>query len=215
MSIPLALDRLLDRAAAPELELRWAGFVETHSRLLLHTARSVLKDRDGAMDAYVHVLEELRRDDCHRLRGFKDDGRAKFTTWLVVVVRRLCLDFQRGRYGRQQADADPDERASRRRLVDLVSDELDVLSITDAEASTADGALQRSELSAALDQVLESLPPRDRLLLALRFEEDESAPCIARLLGYPTPFHVYRHLNAVLAGLRNRLREKGIDGPAP
>ena len=207
--------RLLDQAAAPELDARWADFVQAHSRLLLHTARSVLKDKDDAMDAYVYILELLRRDDCHRLRGFTDDGRAKFTTWLVVVARRLCLDFQRGRYGRQQADAEPDEKQARRRLVDLVSDELDSASIADAAAVTQDNALQRAELTASLARVLETLSPHDRLLLALRFEEDESAPRIARLLGYPTAFHVYRHLNALLGRLRNQLQDKGIDGPAP
>jgi DNA-directed RNA polymerase specialized sigma subunit len=100
-------------------------------------------------------------------------------------------------------------------LADLVSDELDSASIPDAAAVTPDGALQRAELSAALAQTLDSLPPRDRLLLSLRFADNESAPRIARLLGYPTAFHVYRHLNALLARLRNQLQDKGIDGPAP
>jgi RNA polymerase sigma factor (sigma-70 family) len=209
------LAALLEPRPAPELEERWAAFVQAHSRLLLHTARSVTKDKDDAMDAYVHVLECLRHEDCHRLRGFKDDGRAKFTTWLVVVARRLCLDFHRARYGRLSSDDASIDGATRRRLVDLVSDELDSSSIPDASTPAADGVLQQAELSALLAQVLDSLEPRKRLLLTLRFEDDESAPRIARLLGYPTPFHVYRHLNAIMAELRKQLQDRGIEGPVP
>lgn len=215
MSNPPELAALLDPHPAPESEDRWAVFVQAHSRLLLHTARSVTKDKDDAMDAYVYVLEHLRREDCHRLRGFKDDGRARFTTWLVVVARRLCLDFHRTRYGRQVSDDTSLDGATRRRLVDLVSDELDSSSIPDASMLPADGVLQQSELSASLAQVLDSLEPRERLLLTLRFEDGTSAPRIARLMGYPTPFHVYRHLNTIMAGLRKQLQDRGIEGPVP
>ena len=75
------------------------------------------------MDGYAHVLERLREHDCRRLRGYAPDGRTKFTTWLVVVARRLCLDFHRHRYGRSD-DPAPDAavaRAARRRLVNLVA----------------------------------------------------------------------------------------------
>jgi DNA-directed RNA polymerase specialized sigma subunit len=51
----------------------------------------------------------------------------------------------------------------------------------------------------------------DRLLLKLRFDDGLSAPEIARLLGFPTPFHVYRRLNALYARLRGGLRERGIE----
>src|SRR5204862_509166 len=81
-------------------------------------ARSLTTDHDAAMDGYAHVLERLREHDCRRLRGYAPDGRTKFTTWLVVVARRLCLDFHRHRYGRSD-DPAPDAaaaRAARRRL---------------------------------------------------------------------------------------------------
>jgi DNA-directed RNA polymerase specialized sigma24 family protein len=151
VSAPPELAALLALDATPDIEERWAVFVQAHSRLLLHTARSVADDRDSTMDAYVYVLEQLRRDDCHRLRAFQYDGRARFTTWLVVVTRRLCLDFRRTRYGRPQADAASHDRATRRRLVDLVSDELDATAIADrtrgqeltALASPSGGAPRR------------------------------------------------------------------------
>jgi DNA-directed RNA polymerase specialized sigma24 family protein len=45
------------------------------------------------MDGYAYVLEALRSDDYRRLRAYAADGRSKFSTWLVVVARRLCLDL--------------------------------------------------------------------------------------------------------------------------
>ena len=215
VSTPPELTRLLNASAAPDLDARWADFVQVHSRLLLHTARSMASDGDDAMDAYAFVLEQLRRDGCHRLRGFTDDGRARFTTWLVVVARRLCLDFRRSRYGRRTTEGSPEERGTRRRLQDLVSASIDTDSIPDSQQASPDGALLREEASTLLGGILEGLPARDRLLLRLRFDDGESAPTIARLLGYPTAFHVYRHLNALLERLGKQLREKGMDGPAP
>jgi len=70
------------------------SFAATHTHLL-HTARTRHPDYDTAMDGYADVLEALRRDDFRRLRGCAADGRSKFTTWLMVVTRRLLLDSPR------------------------------------------------------------------------------------------------------------------------
>jgi hypothetical protein len=67
-------------------------------------ASSLGGDQDAVMDRYTDVLEQLRRNDCQRLRGYASDRRSKFTTWLVVVARRLCLDQHRQRYGRDRND---------------------------------------------------------------------------------------------------------------
>jgi RNA polymerase sigma factor (sigma-70 family) len=152
----------------------------------LHVARQVGHDYDAAMDAYAHVLEQLRADDCHRLRAYAPDGRTKFTTWLVVVARRLCLDHHRHRYGRLRGNS-PEEaevRAVRRRLQDLIAADLDV---TPETARDTDQSLEARERDSMLATVLDALPPKDRLLLKLRYEDDLSAREIAGLLGLPTP----------------------------
>ena len=55
----------------------------------------------------------------------------------------------------------------------------------------------------------------DRLLIKLRFDDDLSAREIAGLVGLPTPFHVYRRLNALLGQLRRVLRQRGIHEAEP
>lgn len=213
---PLDLAGLLGAGDGRVRDEAWASFLATHTRLLLHTARSVTDGHDAAMDAYTYLLEQLRSDDYRRLRAYNPDGKSKFTTWLVVVARRLCLDWHRQRYGRARETSQPrrDARAVRRRIVDLVTDNVDPAQSAASEAGRPDAALESAELSAALESSVAGLGSRDRLLIALRFQDDLSANEIAGLLGYPTPFHVYRHLNRLLSHLRGELRRRGVGGTA-
>ncbi len=212
--VPLDLAGLLRASDGRARDEAWTEFLAAHTRLLLHTARSVTDSYDAAMDAYTHLVEQLRSEDYKRLRAYKPDGRSKFTTWLVVVARRLCLDWHRQRYGRARAATQPrrDARALRRRIVDLVADDVDPARTAAPEVGRPDAALESEELAAALESALAGLTARDRVLVALRFHDDLSASEIATLLGYPTPFHVYRHLNRLLAQLRDDLRRRGVGG---
>ncbi|HEX2722933.1 MAG TPA: sigma factor, partial [Gemmatimonadaceae bacterium] len=101
--LPSSLQSLLT-ASAENVDDAWSVFVAEYSPLLLHVARSVSHGRDQAMDAYAHVLEQLRRDQCQRLRRYETDPRSRFTTWLVIVCRRLCVDFHRAHFGRARAE---------------------------------------------------------------------------------------------------------------
>jgi DNA-directed RNA polymerase specialized sigma24 family protein len=83
------------------------------------------------------------------------------------------------------------------------------------EKDGPDERLCARELLDALDAVLATLAPADQLLLRLRFDDGLSAQQIARTLHYPTPFHVYRRINALLAELRAMLRARGIESPVP
>jgi DNA-directed RNA polymerase specialized sigma subunit len=76
-------------------------------------------------------------------------------------------------------------------------------------------ALDDADRHAVVESVLSGLAPRDRLLLRLRFEDDLSVRQIAEVLGFATVFHVYRHLNALLATVRSQLEARGIAGSEP
>jgi RNA polymerase sigma factor (sigma-70 family) len=185
--------------------------------------RALTSDRDAAMDAYARVLERLREDDFRRLRTYVPDGRCRFTTWLVAVVRRLCLDWHRERFGRARADGSAQAHEAHERRRQLASLALDVgveefseaLDPGTPEKDGPDERLRARELLDALDAVLATLAPADQLLLRLRFDDGLSAQQIARTLHYPTPFHVYRRINALLAELRAMLRARGIESPVP
>jgi RNA polymerase sigma factor (sigma-70 family) len=217
-ALPPSLDRLLVAHATRDtdaVDAAWRAFVGDYTRLLLHVARSVTTNHDDAMDAYAFVIEQLRADDLRRLREFAADPRSKLSTWLVVVARRLCLDLYRRRYGRVRgADSRP-QRAVRRRLQDLVAENVDVHDIPTAYTGSAELALRRSELQVALEQALAALDPQDALLLRLRFDDDLTAQEIAKLLSFPSAFHVYRRVNALLAVLRRALEQRGIESAVP
>lgn len=194
--------------------MAWADFIAAHSDVVLRTCRSVVRDHDLAMDAYAFVLESLRQDDHRRLQAYVPDGRSSFSTWLVVVTRRLVLDHLRRQYGRSRS-GDETRRAdagSRRALQDMIGDALDPDQLPTA-SHTPEAALRHSELAAALRAAIATLPPADRLLLALRFVDERPIRHIARVLAAPTVFHVYRRLTALLALLRGELARRGVEDP--
>lgn len=215
------LESLLVATECPTREAAWADLVAVHSRLLLHVARDLFREHDGAMDAYAFVLERLQEDDYRRLRGFKNDGRSRFTTWLTVVARRLCLDYYRQRYGRPRGDpatnGSAERSAARRRLMDLTAVDPELaahLAIAD-RTHEPDADVRHQQLRDAVSAALSELPADDRLLLKLRFDDGLSGLEISRVLGLATPFHVFRRLNATFNRLRGSLRARGVESSAP
>jgi RNA polymerase sigma factor (sigma-70 family) len=212
--LPPALEKLLSRQ--PPSDEAWAGFAREYTALLLHVARSTSRNRDEAMDAYTYLLDRLSEDGCRRLRTYSTDPRSKFTTWLVVVARRLCVDHYRSKYGRlrnEESRAERDRRGLRRRIEDLDSAVDGSESIVDEVPDFSD-ELDRAELSQELRCLIGSLPANDRLLLRLRFDDGLSAAEIAGIVRFPSQFHVYRRINAVLSELRAELESRGFDSAA-
>lgn len=205
-------------AADPPSDRAWAAFTREYSRLLLHVARSMCPDHDESMDAYACLLEKLGEDGCRRLRAYSVDPRSKFTTWLVVVARRICVDHRRSRYGRLRMDESTTERerlGMRRNLLALGGD-TDLLDAIPDEANiSAVASLEMEELSATLTTLRSSLAPADRLLLSLRFDNEIPVAEIATILGYPSQFHVYRKINSLLAELKAQLGARGYENATP
>jgi RNA polymerase sigma factor (sigma-70 family) len=218
-SFPTQLRDLLEAADGPDQERAWAQFLDVYSRLILFVARQIPRDHDVVMDRYAFVVERLREHNCRRLRTFAADGRGKFTTWLVVVVRRLCLDHDRRKHGRAAAPGVRRTPAPPRRLVELVFDPA-VLDRLPSRGPSTDEDLEREQLLQQLDAAVATLSPSDQLLLSLRHQDDRSAREIASLMSLPTPFHVYRRLNRLHDLLRQALtaaagREPGAGGADP
>jgi RNA polymerase sigma factor (sigma-70 family) len=209
------LDKLL-RASQIEKEAAWTDFVKQFTPLLLSVARSVTTGRDAAMDAYTALLDAFRQDDFRRLRRYTVDPRSKFTTWLVVVARRICVDHIRARYGRvrdAESAEDRERRASRKRLEELMSSSDDVTLLVD-ESPSAEQHVCEQEVSSSLQSAIEGLAPADRLLLTLRFDDGLSASEIASVLHFQSQFHVYRRIDHLLSMLRAELRSRGIESAA-
>src|SRR5690348_15868471 len=107
MTIQLKL--LLDAAEDTVREAAWENLIAEHTRLLLAITRSFGGGTDARMDRYAYVLEKLREGNFHRLRAFDEKRGARSSTWLTLAARRLCVDYERRRYGRSRgAQGDED-----------------------------------------------------------------------------------------------------------
>ena len=218
-SLPPELDALL-RADSQSADDAWRAFLANYSPLLLHAARSTSSSGyDDAMDSYAYVVERLRENDFRRLRTYSADPRSKFTTWLVFIARRICIDRKRQQYGRTPSRGTPtvadDERNARRRLVDLTAAQVDLSTIEDDAGGNAESDLRVRELKQMLDAAIAELEPRDQLLLTLRFVDGLSAKEIAPVQSFPSAVHVYRRIDLLMGRLRKWLERRGVDSPLP
>ncbi len=84
-------------------ERAWDEFLDRFAGLVLQVVRLFEHDPDRGDDCFVYVCEQLKSDNLRRLRRFDRNGPASFATWLRVVVRNLCLDWRRSRFGRPRA----------------------------------------------------------------------------------------------------------------
>lgn len=85
---------------AKEMEEAWDRFLSEYASVILQVVHLFERDQDRVDDCFLFVCEHLKRDRLRRLRRFKGDGAASFPTWLRAVVRNLCLDWRRQRFGR-------------------------------------------------------------------------------------------------------------------
>lgn len=88
-------------------EAAWDIFIGRYRRLIFAGIRHYAQDYDDVMEVFAHVCEALRSDDFRRLRAYAAEPvhRARFSTWLVTVVRNLTIDWFRRRDGRRRLPA--------------------------------------------------------------------------------------------------------------
>ncbi len=214
--LPESLRNLLDSSG--EGDEAWGAFVAEFTRILLHVVKLMPGTRDERMDAYARILEALRANDYNKLRKYAAVPDSRFTTWLVVVAKRICIDYQRSRFGRadeRMSRARLERRATRRQLEDFVAEAGDPESLSAPETELADSRVRECELRNAVESALAQLPPADRLLMRLRFRDGLSSAEIAGVLRQSSSLTVYRRIGRVLATLRLELARRGVDGPLP
>ncbi len=85
----------------------WDLFLDRYRRLIFAAIRHYAQDYDDVMDVFARACEALRAGDLRRLRSWVDEPehRARFSTWLVTVVRHVTVDWFRHRDGRRRLSA--------------------------------------------------------------------------------------------------------------
>ena len=102
-----------------KLEAAWDLFIDRYRRLIIAAVRHYVQDYDDVMDVFALVCEALREDDLRRLRQYADQPAhsARFSTWLVTVVRNLTIDWFRHRDGRRRVAAIAEQLPPLRRRI--------------------------------------------------------------------------------------------------
>lgn len=102
-----------------DMAAAWDQFVSRYRRLVFAVIRHYVQDYDDVMDVFTRVCEALREDDLRRLRAYhmQSEHTARFSTWLVVVVRNLTIDWIRKREGRRRLPAVAERLPPRQRSI--------------------------------------------------------------------------------------------------
>src|SRR5215510_7651464 len=80
----------------------WAEFLAEYSAVIYQVVRYLESGADDSADCFQYVCEQLIDPRSKRLRKFKGQGPATFTTWLRAIVRNLCIDWHRKQFGRHR-----------------------------------------------------------------------------------------------------------------
>lgn len=182
----------------------WSLLLARYRRLIFATIRHQTKDPDEVMDAFAHVCEQLRAHDLKRLRRFEPgaDSGAAFSTWLVVVVRNLVIDWSRAHRAPSHAGPPLEVRGA-----------FDLAAIPDPGMGPEEIAI-RHDTAQRLDEVLRTLDPDVRLAVQLFVVDEMPAAEIARHVGWPDAKTVYNRVYRALAVVRKGLALRGILGGA-
>ncbi|HEV7704627.1 MAG TPA: sigma-70 family RNA polymerase sigma factor [Gemmatimonadaceae bacterium] len=110
------------RLEAGDTEAAWTLFLARYHRLIGATIARCTPSAEDARDAFAEICDRLSADDLARLRRFHAAPAhgAKFSTWLVVVVRNLAIDCRRAREGRPRSTPPPGLSSLRERIYQLV-----------------------------------------------------------------------------------------------
>jgi RNA polymerase sigma factor (sigma-70 family) len=104
LASPDSLDAWMVELRRGRSDAAWDRFLDRYRRLIFAAIRYYAQDYDDVMDVFAWVCEALRKADLKRLRSYIEQSShtARFSTWLVTVVRHLTIDWFRHRDGRNR-----------------------------------------------------------------------------------------------------------------
>jgi RNA polymerase sigma factor (sigma-70 family) len=179
----------------------WQKFILKYANVIYRAIGKYCDGYDEKMAVFLHILEKLREDRFSRLSRF--EGKAKLSTWLTVVSRRLAIDFLRAKYGR-------DFRLKKIRVVsyDAVPSFLKHLADTltpEHEMAGAEQRQAREKVEQALQQALQSLSVQESLVIQLVYFKGLKIKEAGKFLQVRA---IYKFVARALEKLRNEMESK-------
>jgi len=170
----------------------WDAFVVHYSNLVYHTIKKTLilhqveSPADLTEDLYQEFFVSLLHNERKKLRQFRGAHGCSLASWLRLLSARLTIDFLR-------------KRAP-------TSNEL--AGAVDRDGSDPQGQFIIEQQERLLNQAIQSLSPRDRILLDLCYRQGLSTEEIAAILKASVAT-VYTQKSRVLDKIREILRTSG------
>jgi RNA polymerase sigma factor (sigma-70 family) len=163
------VEQLLIRLASEDWGQAWAEFLEVYSTLIFQVVHHFEIEEDRAGECFLFVCEQLSANGCRRLRRFEPTGPARFSTWLRVVARNLCLDWRRKEVGRPRVLRSVSRLGVLdRQIAECVYERGMSLRETLLSLQACHPKLTEEQLADSLQRVRESLSPRQLWLLGRR-----------------------------------------------
>jgi RNA polymerase sigma-70 factor, ECF subfamily len=143
--------------------------VRSYDQTVLRMAFNVLRSQEDARDIYQEAFLRVYRN----LQNFRFD--CSFSTWLYRIVANLCLDQIRRRRVRKEESASVETR----------SGEVDRFQFVVEERANVDPQRQfmSAQLSDRIQEVLQQLTPRERLVFEMRHYQGMRLRAIGEALG--------------------------------
>ena len=170
----------------------WDSFVLQYSNLVYYTIKKTLlrhhidSRADTVEELYQEFFVSLLRDECKKLRQFKGLRDCTLASWLRIVTTRLTIDFIR----KQALPAGELANAIARDSPDPAE------------------PLINEEQQKLLNQAIQSLSARDRVLLDLCYRQLLASDEVAQILKISVNA-VYAQKSRVLEKIREVLRKSG------
>lgn len=150
-------EQLVERIVSEKKHDEFGQLYDRYSEKVYHKCISFVKDLDLAQDLthdiFLKVFMSLS----------KFQGQSKFSTWLYSVTYNFCVDYVRkqGKFTQEGEEklaqlADVDDEAQERELLQMEA--------------------QR------LSKVLEELPPKDKMILLMKYQDELSVKDIMQAL---------------------------------
>jgi RNA polymerase sigma factor (sigma-70 family) len=173
-------------------KVAWDSFVRQYSNLVYHTIKKTLirhhaePRADLVEDLYQEFFISLLRNECKKLRQFRGAHGCSLASWLRLLTARLTIDFLR----KQASTSGEVASAMSRRGPDPAE------------------PLINEQQERLLNQAIQTLSPRDRILLDLCYRQTLASDQVATLLKTSVSA-VYAQKSRVLEKIREVLRRSG------
>lgn len=156
----------------------------------------------GETEAAKDLVQETFLNAYRGYKAFRGD--AQVSTWLYTIASRACMRMRRKRKG------EPDHELSLEEFIPTSDGEFRLQIPVDG--LSPEEALQNKELRQALDQAIEKLPKKYRMVLVLRDMEGLSAKEVGSIVGL-NERAVKSRLHRARLFVRRELSARGMAEP--